>query len=533
MAIEVYKGNTKLKSAGVKTDMTRKDVEEITRCFEDPIYFIENYVNIVHVDKGLVPFRLYDYQKKMVDLILKERFVIMKLPRQSGKTATTAACVLWYLLIEEFKTVAILANKGSTAREILSRIKTMYENLPKFLQVGVVEWNKGSITLGNGNKCIAAATSNSAIRGSSISWLLTDEFAFVPTEQAQEFFESVYPTISSGTDSKITMFSTPKGLNHFYKYWTEAEEGISQFVPFSIEWNDVPGRGEKFKNDTIATIGEESWRQEFEAVFLGSSNTLINSKKLEQIPIKIPIKSEGGLNVYENPKEGHIYVLGCDAGRGVGKDYSAVQIIDITSTPYKQVAVFADNTVDYVKFTKIIYELGTLYNNGAVIIENNDLGEAILTDLNWSYEYENIVFTRDTKGHTDVTFGNGALGLKTTQRTKKQGCSALKLLVENDKLLLCDKQTIFELSMFTAQGNTFKAEDGFHDDLAMSLVIFAWLTQTQNFEEITQRTETWKMEVAEQFDLPFGLYDDGIEPIEGDPINDELEMGEYKLVKNN
>lgn len=510
MALPVYKGNQKLKSAGISQQFTKEQIEEVTKCYNDPVYFIKNYVKIVHVDKGLIPFELYDYQEKMVELILKERHVIMKLPRQSGKSETTAACVLWYMLFEEYKTVAILANKAATSRIILGRIQSMYENLPRWMQVGVVEWNKGSFELGNHNRCFGAATSNSAIRGSSVSFLILDEFAFIPENQAMDFFESVYPTISSGKDSKITMFSTPKGLNHFYRFWTEATEGSSEFVPFSIEWNDVPGRGQEFKEKTIATIGEESWRQEFEAVFLGSANTLVNSKKLEQLPIKTPVKTEGGLRVYENPISNHLYTLTVDVGRGIGGDYSTIQVIDITSTPYKQAAVFANNRLDYVKFTKVIYELGILYNEGTILIENNDLGEAVLTDLHWTYEYENLVFTRDFKGHTDVTFANGSLGVKTSSRTKKQGCSALKLLIENDKLLVWDKDTIFELSMFTSHGNSFAAEDGYHDDLVMGLVIFAWLTQTQNFEEITNRTENWKEEIAEQYELPVGFLDDGI-----------------------
>lgn len=503
-----YNGNVKLKSAGVKLDFSKERVEELTKCYKDPVYFIRNYVKIVHIDKGLVLFDLYPFQEKMVETILNNRQVIIKCQRQMGKSTVTAACILWYIIFEEHKTVAILANKGATAREILGRIQMMYENLPEWMQVGVTSWNKGSFSLGNGNNIIAASTSSSAIRGMSISFLCLDEFAFVPENQALEFFESVYPTISSGKESKIVMFSTPKGLNHFYKFWTNAINGVGEFVPFETKWNDMPGRDEEWRKKMIETIGEDSFRQEFNAEFLCASDTLISYSKLTSMPSKPPLYNKEGLRVYESPRENHNYFATVDVAHGGGGDYSTIQIIDVTEKPYRQVAVYACNTIDYIRFTDVVYNVCTHYN-AKCLIEANDLGEPVAQDLWMSMEFEDLLYY---DGKT-LNLGQERFGIKTTHKTKRVGCNNLKLLLENDVLQLCDEDTIKELSIFTYQNGTYRAEDGGHDDLVMGLVLFAAAAQCGNFNDFAESGFEWKKSLHEMDESPFCFFDDGTRPL--------------------
>ena len=217
-----YLGNPNLKGPGVKIEFTKEQVEEYVKCANDPIYFIKHYIKIVTLDKGLVPFELYDYQEDIVSKIHNNRYVIAKLPRQSGKSTTVIAYILHYILFNQNMSVAILANKQTTAREMLSRLKLAYEYLPTWLQQGILEWNKGSIQLENGSKILASSTSASAVRGGSYNMLFLDEFAFVPGNIAEEFFSSVFPTITSGVSTKVLLISTPNGLNMFYKLWKGA-----------------------------------------------------------------------------------------------------------------------------------------------------------------------------------------------------------------------------------------------------------------------------------------------------------------------
>lgn len=430
----------------------------------------------------------------------------------SHNSTVTAACVLWYLIFEQYKNVAILANKGATAREILSRIQGMYENLPKWLQVGVTEWNKGSFTLGNNNTCVAAATSSSAIRGRSVNFLLLDEYGFVPNNQAKEFFESVYPTISSGKESKITMISTPNGLNHFHKFWDDAQKGRNAFKPFSIKWNDVPGRDEKWKEEQIGILGMDGWLQEMEASFLSTAGTLISSSKLNTLTHKEPIKTLENLKIYEEPQPNRSYFAAVDVARGGGGDYSIIQVLDITEKPYKQVAVYRCNTIDYVKFEDVIYNVCRKYN-AKVLIEENDLGESVARDLWENLELDDLL-TCDGKDLNIISAHKKQFGIKTTSKTKRIGCNNLKVLIENDILLINDLDTIKELSLFTKHGESYKAEEGFNDDLVMGLVLFACAAQCQNFNDFTDTKYEWKKELhLSQEEMPFGFYDDGIETI--------------------
>lgn len=504
--LKTYKANPNLKAHNVSMPFTKEQVAELSRCYKDPVYFIENYVKIVNIDNGLVLFKLYDFQKGMVRHILENDKVIMKMSRQVGKTTTTAACVLWYLIFNEFKTCAILANKNSTAREIISRIQLMYEHLPKWMQVGVVEWNKSSFVLGNNSRCLSSATSSSAIRGTSINFLLLDEFGFVPDGQAIEFFESVYPTISSGKNTKIAMVSTPKGLNHFYKFWSDAVSGKSEFKAFEAKWNDVPGRDEEWKRKTISNIGEESWKQEFECEFLGSSGTLISTNKLKGIVVEEPIYANDNFLAYEKPQPNKSYFLTADVSYGVGRDYSTIQVIDKTSKPFVQVAVFRDNKINYIRFAELIVNISKTYNNAPILVESNAIGEAVNIDLLELVEEADVLAYNN---FNLICSTHKVKGIKTTKKTKRIGCNNLKFLIENNLLIIKDKQTLFELSNFVSKGDSFEADVGQTDDLVMALVFFSLASQCDNFNDKIGQV-TWKEEVYNNNDLPFGFFDDGM-----------------------
>jgi hypothetical protein len=520
MASEIYLGNPNLKNVGQTIEWTEESLQEYMKCKESPEYFIKNYVQIVHVDKGLVPFDLYPFQEEMIRTFHDKRFVICKMPRQTGKSTTIISFLLHYILFNDSVSIAILANKGSTARELLSRLQLAYEHLPKWLQQGVVIWNKGNIELENGSKAIAAATSSSAVRGSSMNIIFLDEFAHVPQNIAESFFTSVYPTISSGETTKVFIVSTPLGLNLFYKMWIEAEEGRSDYTPIEVHWTDVPGRDEKWKKETIRNTSEIQFSQEFETEFIGSTYTLISPSKLRTLVFKNPIHNNNNLAVYEEPVKNHIYALVADTAQGKGADYSAFSVFDVTEIPYKQVAVFRDNTISPMLYPNVIYNVGNKYNTAHVLIEVNDIGSQVADTLHFDLEYENIMIIT-MRGRAGQQIGGGfaknvQLGLRTSKQVKRIGCAALKDLIEQEQLIIFDFETIKELTTFALRNNTYQAEEGAHDDIAMTLVIFSWLVQQRYFKELTNmdiRKKMWEdqMETLEQDMLPFGVIDDGLE----------------------
>lgn len=490
-----YNGNPLLKKSRKKIAWTQEQVQEWLKCSQDPIYFAEKYIKIVHVDHGFIPIRLYDYQKEIIEKITHNRRVTVVTSRQAGKTTTAAAVILHYILFNDHKTVALLANKGDAAREILDRIKAAYEALPDWLQQGVEEWNKGNITLENGCKVLAAATSSSAIRGKSISLLYIDEAAFV--EGWDEFFASVYPTISSGDTTKILFTSTPNGLNHFYKTCEGASKPRDSkewngFEFVRVPWYEVPGRDEKWKNETLGAMDwdYEKFAQEFECEFLGSSGTLISGAVLKSLVSKIPLTDRDGLTVYEDKIGNHQYAISADVSRGKGLDYSAFQVIDVTSMPYKQVCVYRNNLATPLDYASTLFRLGKTYNYAAILVENNDAGIQVVDSLHYDYEYENIIYTENA-GASGKRISAGFAGkskergVRTTKTVKSVGCSMLKLLVEQRQLIINDHQTIFELSRFSRKGTSYEAEDGCNDDLVMALVLFAWMSDQQYFKDLT------------------------------------------------
>lgn len=527
--VKLYKNNMHLMAADQTWEYTPEEFEEWMKCAQDPVYFATNYIKITHVDRGIIPFEMWDFQKEMMTLMHENRFVIGKLSRQVGKSLTTVSYILWYILFNEAKNVGILANKGSLAREILGRLILAYENLPFWLQQGVKIWNKGNIALGNGSEVKAMATSSSAARGSSFSLLMLDEFAFLHPNQAEAFFESVYPTISSGTETKMIVVSTPNGLNHFYRMWEDAEKERSEFKTFSINWWDVPGRDDAWKAKIISTIGEESFRQEYGCDFMGSSNSLISPSVLSRLVFKEPLyKNNNGVNIYENPIEDHSYVTVVDCAEGVGFDYSTFSVIDVSTYPYKQVATFRSNKVTPLFFPDIISTICRGYNNSFVVIELNSVGSQVANHLAFELEYEEVAYVGSGK-HGQILMGgqNQLPGVKTSKQTKKVGCANLKDLIENDKLIVNDFDTISELSTFVHVKSSFEAEEGCHDDTVMPLVLFGWCVNQEYFKALKDhnlRTELYAEKARQMEDdvipfigtLAYSAVDDGPQIVEVD-----------------
>ena len=516
-----YLGNSLLKRADVQHNFTKEEIEEYIKCRDDILYFLETYAKIVHVDEGLIPFKLYPFQRELINTITNNRNVIVKTGRQVGKSTTTLGWLLHYVLFNQSKTVGILANKAATARELLSRIQIAYQHLPKFLQQGLKEWNKGSLELENGSKIIASSTSSSAIRGFSFSTILLDEFAHVQRHIADEFIRSVYPTISSGKETKVIIVSTPNGFNMFYKYWNDAENGTNDFVPFKVHWTAVPDRDKKWKNKIESTIGSDAFRQEYEAEFLGSSNTLVSYEKLQELSYSNPLYTKSDVDVFEDVIPTHSYVITVDVARGQGIDYSAFSVFDITEIPYKIVAKYRSNLVAPLVFPNIINIVGKKYNDAYILIEVNDIGSQVSDVLHHDLEYENLFSTAWYGRHGQQLSGfvggkrDSQFGVRTSKSMKKIGCSNLKALIEDDKLLIPDYDIISELTTFVSRADTFSAEEGANDDLAMTLVLFAWLVDQQYFKELSSqniRDNLYKNQLSELDDLttPFGIIDNGL-----------------------
>ena len=518
---EVYLGNPNLKKANVPNEWTEAQIAEFLKCSEDPVYFIKTYVKIVSLDKGLVPFDMYDFQTEMVHKFHNNRFNIAKLPRQSGKSTIVTSYLLWYTLFNQEVNVAILANKAATSREMLQRLQKSYEHLPKWLQQGIIQWNRGSLELENGSKIMAASTSSSAVRGMSFNVIFLDEFAFVPNHIADEFFSSVYPTISSGKSTKVIIISTPHGMNMFYKLWHDSERGKNEYVNTEVHWSQIPGRDDKWKAQTIANTSESQFKVEFECEFLGSVDTLIAPSKLKVMAYEDPLKQSAGLDVFEESKPNHQYVMACDVARGVSNDYSAFVVIDTTTLPYKMVAKYKNNTIKPILFPNVIVDVARHYNGAFILVEVNDVGGQVADIIHFDLEYDNLLMA-SMRGRSGQVVGQGfsgkktQMGVKMSTAVKKVGCSNLKALIEEDKLIVSDYDIISELTTFIQKGQSFEAEEGCNDDLAMCLVIFSWLALQDYFREmndtdVRQRIYDDQRENIEQDMAPFGFISDGLE----------------------
>lgn len=515
-----YLGNPRLKRSNVKVEYTQEQVLEFVKCSQDIVHFVRTYCKIVNVDKGLVNFDLWKFQEEMVLKFDSNRFVICKMPRQVGKTTTVAAYLLWKVLFTSDYNVAILANKDRQAREILSRIQLMFEHLPKWLQMGVSEWNKGNIELENGSKILASATSSSAIRGGSFNLVYLDEFAFVPTNIQEEFFASVYPTISSGQTSKVLITSTPNGMNLFYKLWMDSVEGRNFYERVDVHWSDIPGRDDKWRQETISNTSEDQFRQEYECEFLGSANTLVHPNKLRMLAFKRPIKTNDlGFKMYQEPEKGVIYSIVVDTSRGAGADYSAFIVVNVSTFPYRVVATFRNNLISPLVYPNIIHDTAKMYNNALILVETNDIGQQVADIIHYDLEYENLLVSANN-GRSGQSLSGGFAttthyGIRTTQQVKRIGCATLKTLIESDKLIIEDYDTIYELSRFTLKGKSYEAEEG-NDDLVMCCVLFSWLTTQPYLKELTDLDIRKKIveqneRMLEEEMLPFGMYSSGDE----------------------
>ena len=516
---EIYLGNPRLKKANVKLDYSKEQVEELAKCSRDILYFCNNYMKIVNVDEGLMNFETYKFQDQIISSVQRNRFTICKMPRQSGKTTVMTALILHFALFNEAFNVACLANKAATAREILHRIQLGFEHLPFWMQQGIVEWNKGNIELENGSKILAGSTSSGSVRGGSFNLIYLDEFAFVPTHQQHEFFASTYPTISSGNTTRVMITSTPRGMNLFYKIWTDAIEARNEYEAIEVHWSDVPGRDEAWKKQTIQNTSEDQFRQEFECEFMGSSNTLIHPTKLGALIFHEPLHKAESVKIFKEPEPNHIYTICVDTSRGIGNDYSAFIIIDCSIVPYQVVATFRNNTISPMLYPNVIFQAARKYNDAFCIVEINDIGQQVADILHHDLEYENIM-TAQWRGRSgqivNAGFGGGSqqLGVRTTKQLKRVGCATLKTIIENDKLEINDFDILQELTAFAVKGNSYQAEEGYNDDLVMCLVLFAWLSNQEYFKELTdidirKRLHSDNEKALEDDVLPFGFVDDG------------------------
>jgi hypothetical protein len=521
MANDVYLGNPLLKKANTQIEFSEEQILEFVTCKEDPVYFAKNYIKIVTLDKGLQPFELYPFQEKLVNNFHKHRFNICKMPRQTGKSTTVVAFLLHYAIFNDNVNIGILANKAATARELLDRLQTAYENLPKWMQQGVLIWNRGSLELENGSKILAASTSASAVRGMSFNILFLDEFAFVPNHIADSFFASVYPTITSGKSTKVIIVSTPHGMNHFYRMWHDAERGKNEYVFTDVHWSEVPGRDEQWKKQTIANTSEQQFKVEFECEFLGSVDTLIAASKLRNFVYDHPKTRSAGLDVYVDPIGEHDYLITVDVARGVGSDYSAFAVVDITQFPHRVVAKYRNNEIKPMLFPSIIVDVAKNYNEAFILCEVNDVGDQVASIVHYDLEYNNLLMC-SMRGRAGQIVGQGfsgkktQLGVKMSKAVKKVGCLNLKTMIEEDKLYFNDYDIMSELTTFIQKNNSFEAEEGCNDDLAMCLVIYAWLVAQDYFKELTDQDvrkrlyEEQKNQI-EQDMAPFGFIVDGSE----------------------
>jgi len=520
MATTQYLGNQNLKAAGVAVNFTKEQIEEYIKCADDPIYFIINYCKIVTLDYGLQKFDLYECQKNKINVIHENRRIILMEGRQQGKTTTSAAYILWTTLFSANKTVAILANKAAAAREVLSRYQVMYEHLPVWLQQGVTTWNKGDIELENGSKVFTAATSSSAIRGRSVNMLYVDEAAIIPNNVAEDFFTSVYPTISAGETTKILLSSTPLGYNHFWKFWNDAEEDRNGFVNLFIPYWEIPGRDEKWAEEQRRLLGELKYNQEVLCKFLGSSLTLINADTISQMSAIPPTIQKDGLDVFQESNPKNTYVLVADTAKGVGGDYSAFTVVDITEAPFTIAAKYRNNRISPMLYPSVIHSIAKQYNEAFILVEINS-SEQVAQILYNEYEYENLLFINRSGTGQKINSGFGAsgkveFGITTDKKVKRIGCSTLKSLVEEKKLLITDADIISEISTFIEKRGSYSADEGYHDDLVMTLVLFSWLFTDPYFKDLTDiniRQEMYQTQIAaiENSVAPFGFINNGLE----------------------
>lgn len=481
-----FRGNDKLRPAGIPVEMTAEQMREYIKCMEDPVYFCDRYIKIIDVDTGLIDFHPYDYQKKMIQTFDKKRFSVVMAPRQCGKTTAVAGFIIWSLLFKPAYAMGVMANIMSKAQGILERVELAYENLPKWMQQGVKVWNKRSILLENDSSVFASATTAAGLRSNSLSCILLDEFAHVARNIQLAFFTSTYPVITSGTETKVIMISTPNGMEMFAKTWADAKEKKNGYTPIQVHWWDTPGRDKAWKEEVIRNTSKDQFRVEYECQIVGSTNTLIDPNVLMTLRAREPIRKTDDIAIFEEPIKGHVYMLVADSARGIGGDYSAFVVVDITKMPYRLVATYRDNTIKPIQYPNYINHAAQIYNEAYVLPETNDgtqIVDLLIDELNCPN-----VLTTASSGRAGVILEGESKpmpGIRTTKGVKRMGCFNLKTLVENQKIVIESQDVISELCSFTSQHNSFEAELGTHDDLVMCLVLFSWASAQAAFKEIS------------------------------------------------
>jgi hypothetical protein len=556
-----YNGNKLITPITYEHAYTQAELDEFVKCADDPIYFLKTYVKIVNVDRGLINFDVYPYQERLINTFYSNRQTIVMTPRQAGKTTVSVGFMLHFILFNPDVHIGIAANKQAMASEIMDRLKKAYEHLPIWLQQGVRKWDMLQIGLGNGSRVTAGATASSAFRGQSFNVLFLDEFAFLEDHVAEEFWTSVYPTISSGGSTKVIIVSTPNGMNLFHRLWTGANNKKNTFVPERVFWSDVPGRDAAWADQMRKDIGPDRFEQEFECEFLSQTGTLISSKKLRDLmngyidpaltrPPHTRIWHEcikGELNAPADQKEKgmwkvkpHTYVVTVDTGEGGGNDDSVATVIDVTEMPYQVAAVWQSNQVGTMEFPMFIHELCLEYNRAHLLIEVNDIGLQIADIMRYEFEYDNIITTVTKERSRQVVSGGATKqirwGVKMDKVNKRIACATLKTLVEKDQLTVVDYETISELNTFVREKQSYEAQEGKKDDLVMGLAIFAWLTQQQYFIDLTDsnvRRQFTGLDKIEQDVTPFGFINDGINPVhEPDKSLEHVPLEDRWLIGN-
>jgi hypothetical protein len=520
---QFYNNNIHLPRANSERGYTFDQQEELLKCEEDPAYFAETYFKIIHPDHGLIPLKLFEYQREAILKASTGLFTILNQSRQSGKTTVVTAILLHAAIFLKNKRIGVLANKLETAIEIMERIKLAFEHLPDWLKPGVVKWNAKSIKFDNGSEIICSASQGNSIRGKTLYMLYIDEVAFI--DDWKKFSSAVLPVIASGKTTRKIYSSTPNGMNHFYTQVKTARKKSSSIEIVEVPWWKVPGRDDEWAKKTLeeeCNGDQRVFDQEYALSFHGSSSTLISGSALGRIESGTLIHYDAHTNQYETPflpdgsRNNHIYVMTVDVSRGKGLDYSALSIIDVSEKPFKQVLTYRNNMINAVDFAMVCHKFATIYNDAYILCELNDNGEEVANNL---FELEsNLVHTK-TKGRNgkQISYeGDSDKGLKTSHQTKINGCHFLKVLIEQEQLITQCPETNSELKTFSLKGKSYEAETGKNDDLAMTLVLFAWLCWVKFIDQITDKEIAEAIreqteEAVERSLLPFGIVQDGFE----------------------
>lgn len=523
-----FNGNRGLKPAYCQLALTNDHIQEIYKCMNSVEYFFFNYCQVV-TSKGFTFGDVRQYQIDLLNFLAVEPRCCLSMPRQSSKSVTAGIHILHQILFKKEITWGLAANKQGMSKEILTKIKQTYSRLPFWLQQGVISWNANSIELENGSKVLTSATTGDSFRGFTLSGgLLVDECAFISPTMWEEFYDSVFPTVSSVKTSQIILASTPKGLNHWHAIWTDAEEKRSEFRPYKINWYDVPGRDDEWLETQIETFGPMYVAQNYQCSFLGSSDTLIDAYSLAQLRRIEPIirdKFIAGMNIFEDVVEKKKYILSVDTAKD-GSDKFALHVIDITKFPFSQVAS-ASLDVSYLKMPKVLLDIATYYNNAFVIIENVEgSGQSIADTLYSVYEYEHLY--KDKRKEYP--------GFRTSKGTRPKILSLLKTFIENKKLIIKDKTTIEQLGTFIKRGGKYQADSGSKDDSVMALAIsfapFLDISAYADYDKFMEALEHlgYEDEEHEYVDIgslvSVGYFDDGIE------FDEERREGIFQLDYN-